>query len=202
MRRDALGVDHPSLPVLLNMMGSVQVKRGLSYLSHIRATESENVGVAAIEVDISTTVWLLLMVIVQIPLSWIRDIRRLTVTNLLANVLILFGLLSCLGLAMRQMGESGSVGDESTSFLEEMVYRAKSLPAFNPDGWFLFLGTSVLLFEGSITLLVPLIEAVNTSRTSKSFRPCTGQSSLGLYRSMLSLGQFVGWQSEIVYAQS
>eukprot|EP00984_Skeletonema_dohrnii_P026136 scaffold15433_cov111-Skeletonema_dohrnii-CCMP3373.AAC.1 len=30
MRRDALGVDHPSLPVLLNMMGSVQVKRGLS----------------------------------------------------------------------------------------------------------------------------------------------------------------------------
>jgi len=28
MRRDALGVDHPSLPVLLNMMGSVQVKRG------------------------------------------------------------------------------------------------------------------------------------------------------------------------------
>lgn len=28
MRRDSLGVDHPSLPVLLNMMGSVQVKRG------------------------------------------------------------------------------------------------------------------------------------------------------------------------------
>lgn len=28
MRRDSLGVDHPSLAVLLNMMGSVQVKRG------------------------------------------------------------------------------------------------------------------------------------------------------------------------------
>ena len=28
MRRDVLGVDHPSLAVLLNMMGSVQVKRG------------------------------------------------------------------------------------------------------------------------------------------------------------------------------
>jgi len=123
-----------------------------------------------LNVDISTTVWLLLMVIVQIPLSWIRDIRRLTVTNLLANVLILFGLLSCLGLAMRQMGESGSVGDdESTSFLEEMVHRAKSLPAFNPDGWFLFLGTSVLLFEGSITLLVPLIEAVNTPEDKQKF---------------------------------
>eukprot|EP00985_Skeletonema_marinoi_P004788 scaffold2079_cov142-Skeletonema_marinoi.AAC.7 len=121
-----------------------------------------------LNVDISTTVWLLLMVIVQIPLSWIRDIRRLTVTNLLANVLILFGLLSCLGLAMRQMGES-SAGDESTSFLEEIMYRAKSLPAFNPDGWFLFLGTSVLLFEGSITLLVPLIEAVNTPEDKQKF---------------------------------
>mmetsp|Transcript_3224 Transcript_3224/g.4637 ORF Transcript_3224/g.4637 Transcript_3224/m.4637 type:complete len:622 (+) Transcript_3224:288-2153(+) len=133
----------------------------------------QNLRVSALllfNVDIPHTVWLLLMVIVQIPLSWIRDIRRLTVTNLLANVLILFGLTSCLGLAMRQMGEeNGGAGDESTSFLEEMVYRAKSLPAFNPDGWFLFLGTSVLLFEGSITLLVPLIEAVNTPEDKQKF---------------------------------
>jgi hypothetical protein len=63
-----------------------------------------------LNVDISTTLWLLLMMIVQIPLSWIRDIRRLTVTNLFANVLILFGLTSCLGLAMRQM-----MGVESVS---------------------------------------------------------------------------------------
>jgi len=123
-----------------------------------------------LNVDVSTTVWLIAMVIVQIPLSWIRDIRRLTVTNLLANVLILFGLVSCLGLAVRQMGESRVVGDDSsTSFLEEVIYRANSLPAFNPDGWFLFLGTSVLLFEGSITLLVPLIEAVSTPEDKQKF---------------------------------
>ncbi len=74
--------------------------------------------------DISTTVWLLLMVIVQIPLSWIRDIRRLTVTNLLANVLILFGLISCLGLAIRQMGGEPPAGDESSeeeSFMEKAL---------------------------------------------------------------------------------
>jgi hypothetical protein len=53
--------------------------------------------------------------------------------------------------------------------LEAMVYRAKSLPAFNPDGWFLFLGTNVLLFEGSITLLVPLIEAVHTPEDKQAF---------------------------------
>jgi proton-coupled amino acid transporter len=131
-----------------------------------------------LNLDISTTVWLLLMVIVQIPLSWIRDIRRLTVTNLLANVLILFGLTSCLGLAMRQMGERSV--EASTSFLEEMVHRAKSLPAFNPDGWFLFLGTSVLLFEGSITLLVPLIEAVHTPEDKQKFPSMYRKVILGI----------------------
>ncbi|KAL7450103.1 hypothetical protein ACHAWC_002081, partial [Mediolabrus comicus] len=133
-------------------------------------------------VDISTTVWLLFMVIVQIPLSWIRDIRRLTVTNLLANVLILFGLTSCLGLAIRQMGgePAGEESSEEESFMEKALYRAKSLPAFNPDGWFLFLGTSVLLFEGSITLLVPLIEAVQTQEDKKKFPTMYRKVILGI----------------------
>mmetsp|Transcript_9228 Transcript_9228/g.15274 ORF Transcript_9228/g.15274 Transcript_9228/m.15274 type:complete len:652 (-) Transcript_9228:1303-3258(-) len=143
-------------------------------------------------VDISTSLWLLLMVVVQIPLSWIRDIRRLTVTNLLANVLILFGLISCLGLAIRQMGEGESSNfvvageeeeeeeEEESSFMEKALYRAKYLPAFNPDGWFLFLGTSVLLFEGSITLLVPLIEAVHTREDKKKFPTMYRKVILGI----------------------
>ena len=132
-------------------------------------------------IDISTTVLLLLMVMVQIPLSWIRDIRRLTVTNLLANVLILFGLISCLGLAIRQMGgEPSGESSEEESFMEKALYRAKSLPAFNPDGWFLFLGTSVLLFEGSITLLVPLIEAVQTQEDKKKFPTMYRKVILGI----------------------
>lgn len=130
--------------------------------------------------DISTTVWLLLMVIVQIPLSWIRDIRRLTVTNLLANVLILFGLISCLGLAIRQMGGDPAGESSGESFMEKALYRAESLPAFNKDGWFLFLGTSVLLFEGSITLLVPLIEAVQTQSDKKKFPTMYRKVILGI----------------------
>ena len=133
-------------------------------------------------VDISTSLWLILMVVVQIPLSWIRDIRRLTVTNLLANLLILFGLISCLGLAIRQMGEgeSNEEEDEEETFLEKALNRAESLPAFNPDGWFLFLGTSVLLFEGSITLLVPLIEAVHTPEDKKKFPKMYRKVILGI----------------------
>lgn len=110
--------------------------------------------------DISTTWTLLLMMAVQIPLSWIRDIRRLTVTNLLANILIMYGLVTCLGFAVREMGSG-----------QEVLLRAQNLTAFNPSGWFLFLGTSVLLFEGSITLLVPLQEAVHSPLDREKF-PC------------------------------
>ena len=35
----------------------------------------------------------------EVPLSWIRDIRKLTVTNALANCLILYGLITCLAFA-------------------------------------------------------------------------------------------------------
>ena len=46
--------------------------------------------------------FLFLMVVVQVPLSWVRDIRKLTATNLLANLLILYGLVVCIILALGQ----------------------------------------------------------------------------------------------------
>jgi len=126
--------------------------------------------------DISTNWTLALMMAVQIPMSWIRDIRRLTVTNLLANVLILYGLITCLGFAMDDIGDD----DTSQSFLQKVTHRAESLPAFNPSGWFLFLGTSVLLFEGSITLLVPLQEAVHTPADRQKFPSLYRKVILGI----------------------
>ena len=121
--------------------------------------------------DVSTDRTLALMMAAQIPFSWIRDIRRLTVTNLLANVLILYGLITCLGFAATAIGSDLVDGgaDSSDSFGREVYRRAQTLPAFNPSGWFLFLGTSVLLFEGSITLLVPLQEAVATPSDRDKF---------------------------------
>mmetsp|Transcript_8954 Transcript_8954/g.19329 ORF Transcript_8954/g.19329 Transcript_8954/m.19329 type:complete len:516 (-) Transcript_8954:173-1720(-) len=139
--------------------------------------------------DISTTWTLALMVAVQIPLSWIRDIRKLTVTNLLANVLILYGLITCLGFAVGNLEKNDDDGGamtaianstSSTSLLQEAIHRTQSLPAFNPSGWFLFLGTSVLLFEGSITLLVPLQEAVNTPSDRAKFPILYSKVILGI----------------------
>mmetsp|Transcript_5509 Transcript_5509/g.12448 ORF Transcript_5509/g.12448 Transcript_5509/m.12448 type:complete len:539 (+) Transcript_5509:287-1903(+) len=108
--------------------------------------------------DVSTGVFLVMMVLVQIPLSWIRDISKLTVTNLLANVLILYGLMTCLGFA------SLSLRARDLNLFEGVT----TLPAV-ADGWALFFGTAVLLFEGSITLLVPLQEAVSSASDRERF---------------------------------
>jgi proton-coupled amino acid transporter len=97
-------------------------------------------------------------------MSWIRDIRKLTITNLLANMLILYGLITCLGFAFDNAVRS----DADRGLLEEVYYKFTNLDAFK-SGWFLFIGTSVLLFEGSITLLVPLQEAVYREEDRKKF---------------------------------
>jgi proton-coupled amino acid transporter len=94
------------------------------------------------------------MMTVQIPLSWIRDIRKFKTTNLLGNVLIFYGWIACLGFAMDAMirFDSGSsravaVGPEE-SFADGVAQRLGELAPFNPSGWFLFIGTSVFMFEG------------------------------------------------------
>jgi len=88
---------------------------------------------------------LLAMLVLELPLSWIRDIRKLTPTNVLATFLIAYGLLACLFI---------SLGVEPN-----LIQSATRLPAWK-DTWYLFVGTNVFIFEGSITLLVPLQEAV------------------------------------------
>jgi proton-coupled amino acid transporter len=79
-----------------------------------------------------------IMVLFQIPLSWIRDIRKLTLTNLIANILILYGLIACLVFAFTDAISS----KEGRSPLAEIGYKFTTLDAFN-SGWFLFIGTSV-----------------------------------------------------------
>ncbi|KAL3938691.1 MAG: hypothetical protein SGBAC_006446 [Bacillariaceae sp.] len=80
----------------------------------------------------------IVMLLCQIPLSWIRDIRKLTLTNLIANILILYGLIACLFFAFKEAISS----KEGRPPLEEMKYKFDDLDPFN-SGWFLFIGTSV-----------------------------------------------------------
>eukprot|EP00531_Pseudo-nitzschia_arenysensis_P018241 CAMPEP_0116141832 /NCGR_PEP_ID=MMETSP0329-20121206/14585_1 /TAXON_ID=697910 /ORGANISM="Pseudo-nitzschia arenysensis, Strain B593" /LENGTH=580 /DNA_ID=CAMNT_0003637027 /DNA_START=73 /DNA_END=1811 /DNA_ORIENTATION=- len=124
--------------------------------------------------EVSTTLILFLMVLVQIPLSWIREIRHLTVTNALANSLIMYGLILCVIFAFEEavdpaLDEEQAEDGEQRGPTAELFYKFFHLKPFNSSGWFLFIGTSVLLFEGSITLLIPLQEAVDTPQDRQYF---------------------------------
>lgn len=88
--------------------------------------------------DINASYFMIIMIIFQIPLSWIRDIRKLTITNLIANILILYGLITCLYFAFNNAVKSV----DGRGPFEEIVRRLSSLDAFR-SGWFLFIGTSV-----------------------------------------------------------
>lgn len=90
------------------------------------------------KVDIPPTYFMSVMLVFQIPMSWIRDIRKLTITNLLANILILYGLITCLGFALANALQS----EEGRGPLAEIAYKFNRLEPFN-SGWFLFIGTSV-----------------------------------------------------------
>lgn len=79
--------------------------------------------------NVRPELWLIVMVLIQIPLSWIRDIRKFTLTNLLANVLILYGLLTCLSFAFANMA-----GDFWDRLVHLDPYRSS---------WFMFIGTAV-----------------------------------------------------------
>ena len=93
--------------------------------------------------NVSPNLWLVVMIGVQIPLSWIRDIRKLTPTNLLANCLILYGLLTCIGFAVKEASQpTANVEPDGAGPVRELWYHLTHLTPF-ADGWFLFIGTSV-----------------------------------------------------------
>ena len=107
---------------------------------------------------VSQEAFLIAMIFAEIPFTWIRDIRRLTPTNILASLLIFFGLASCLSIALfRDYGDS--------SLLKEI----KELPPVNHETWFMFIGTAFYMFEGAMTLVVPLQEAVFTPEDKAKF---------------------------------
>jgi len=102
--------------------------------------------------------FLVAMIFAEIPFTWIRDIRRLTPTNILATLLIFFGLASCLSIALfRDYGDSS------------LVKEISQLPPVNHETWFMFIGTAFYMFEGAMTLVVPLQEAVYTPEDKAKF---------------------------------
>ena len=116
--------------------------------------------------DVPIIDFLWLMVLVEIPLSWIQNVRHFTITNVIANFLILYGLLTCLGFAANNLIESSTTEDQlednadndtkedqndvldiDTEIIalgpfQNIIKKMSELRPFGP-GWFLFIGTSV-----------------------------------------------------------
>jgi len=118
------------------------------------------------------------MLLIEIPLCWIRDIRKLTTTNILATIFIAFGLISVLYIALYDSlnpnptgtGTTGDFGGDFGNMTTSavLVEEVEHLPPIM-NTWFLFIGTSFFCFEGSITLLVPLQEAVYKPKDRQRF---------------------------------
>jgi proton-coupled amino acid transporter len=128
----------------------------LTYLIFVPQNLQEGVR-AVTNREISKLYFLAAVLLIEIPLGWIADIRKLTPTNVMATILIAYGLLSVLGLAFAT-GFSTTNDNEKGGrlvFAENLA----ALPAWT-DAWFIFIGTSFFMMEGSITLVVPLQEAV------------------------------------------
>jgi len=108
------------------------------------------------------------MLAIEIPLCWIRDIRKLTPFNISATFLIAFGLASVLFIAVFNANDdntvAGTEGEEGMNLFKEIA----NLPLVE-NTWYLFIGTSFFCFEGSITLLVPLQEAVYSQKDREQF---------------------------------
>lgn len=255
-RKGPLPLSYPELAYrALGLKGEAVVKTGIALMQSgvcltylIFVPQNLNKSIAIITgVDISPNIWLILMVAIQVPLSWLRDIRKLTPTNLLANLLILYGLSVCLVFAFREattpdnvvsitnVAKNGATittdnivatGEEADyNMWQEIVKHFGELKPF-ADDWVLFIGTSVramicflitcraedstflfllvpevslslscahavfyaqnifvlqvLLFEGSITLLVPLQEAVHTEEQRAQFPAVYQRVILGI----------------------
>lgn len=86
---------------------------------------------------------LICMLMIEIPLCWIRDIRKLTPMNILATIMIAFGLLSVLFIALVNTGHFDQIDGTET-----LLQKVSELPPVK-DTWALFVGTSV-----SVALLV------------------------------------------------
>lgn len=111
-----------------------------------------------------------LQLLVLVPLSWIRDMQTFATTNLVANALILYSLIV---LAYHA----------TTTIVNSPPASLESLPLFNRDSFYLFVGTSAFVYEGSAALVVPLQAATKRGERAdfpKMYvRTCAG--IIGMY---------------------
>ncbi|RLN52100.1 hypothetical protein BBJ29_001624 [Phytophthora kernoviae] len=100
---------------------------------------------------VETSTLILLQIAVYIPLSWIRYISYFSISNLIADVFILYGLAFILGNSFWLLAKNGP---------------AKDVELFNQQDYPVFIGTSIFTFEG-IGLVLPTQSSLNSARQAR-----------------------------------
>ena len=195
----------PRLSMLVDM-GIAMLQYGvcLTYLIFVPHNLHETVE-TLFGLNVSKTKLLWFMVAIEIPLCFIRDIKKLTPTNVIATGLISYGLCFVILIAMYQGLQwvypdydeddyftKDNYNNKFTMFDDDDYYVMDDAPVvdeaveerrgnyafvfnfqrhmpFFTDAWFLFVGTSFFMMEGSITLLVPLHESLSLEKDQKRF---------------------------------
>ncbi|ETW05873.1 hypothetical protein H310_03531 [Aphanomyces invadans] len=112
--------------------------------------------------NVSVGALILLQTLVYVPLSWIRYISYFSISNLIADVFILYGVAYILG----------------TSFTSLAVQGVQPVQYFNPQDYTVFIGTAVFTFEG-IGLVIPT-QASLTKDRQKQFPALLVWTVMGL----------------------
>lgn len=105
---------------------------------------------AYLNVQVSISVLILLQIAVYIPLSWIRYISYFSISNLIADVFILYGLAFILGNSFTLLTTEGM----------------QPVTLFNEVDYPVFIGTAIFTFEG-IGLVLPTQSSLNKARQAK-----------------------------------
>lgn len=100
--------------------------------------------VSECKLQVGIPILVLSQLLLFLPLSLVRDINKLSMTALAADVLILLGLLYLYYFDIYTIAKMHGVSD---------------IIAFNPRGWTLFIGTAIFAFEG-IGLILPIQEGM------------------------------------------
>ncbi|CAI5719359.1 unnamed protein product [Peronospora effusa] len=101
--------------------------------------------------NVDTSLLILLQIAVYIPLSWIRYISYFSISNLIADVFILYGLAFIVGNSFWILATEGP---------------AKDVELFNQQDYTIFIGTSIFTFEG-IGLVLPTQSSLNKARQNR-----------------------------------